>query len=125
MTFVAGQILTADDLNEPFEDTGWVNITTSGGFAIQDQPQVRRIGGVVYARGGWSNTGMSINSVHNVGTLPAGFEPAGTSIGIRWTTSTGATSGTGFVLTTGAVQVRTGGALSAYYQFGGNAWLID
>lgn len=119
-----GLVTAASFTNQ--DDTGWVNVTVAGGFAAQagDAPQVRRIGNIVYARGGWSNTGMAINTTHNVGTIPAGSRPLGNVVG-RAGTSTGATQATMFVTPAGAVQIRTGGALSAYYLFGGESWPND
>lgn len=126
MPIQAGETIDADEINALHADTGWTDITISAGFAAQgtDTPQVRKIGGIVYARGGWANTGMAINNTYSVGTLPAGFLPARNIVG-RWGTATGATSGTLFITTAGVVQVRTGGALSTYYLFGGQSWPTD
>ncbi|GAA0639720.1 hypothetical protein GCM10009547_49530 [Sporichthya brevicatena] len=114
-TFLAGQILTADLLN--VEDTGWQDVTTLPGFAIQQQPQVRKIGDVIYMRGGWSNTGLSATTNHNVGTVPVGFRPPdGThDLIIRAGTSGGNSSGVFFVSASGNVQLRTSSTLGSYY----------
>lgn len=121
---VAGQVITADVIDDLFADTGWQNITVAGGFAAQagDTPQIRSVAGVVYLRGGWANTGMTINTTHNVGALPAGFFPA-YNVVFRAGTSSGATQGTVFITPAGGIQVRTGAALSAYYLAGGQSWL--
>jgi len=111
-------------------DTGWVNIALTPPFVAQsasEVPQVRRIGIMTYARGGWSSTGMSASANFNVGTVPAGFWPKGRNALFRYATSGGGTSGGGLVQTSdGTVQVRTGGTLASYYFFpAGLFWFMD
>lgn len=99
-------------------DTGWTDVTILAGFAAQgtDTPQVRRYGGRIEMRGGWSNTGLSTGATFNVGTIPSGFRPSGRNAISRCATSNGASAATMFVNAgTGNVQIRTNSALSGYY----------
>lgn len=110
------------------EDTGWVNVTIASGFAGLggvEAPAVRRIGKQVFMRGGWSNTGIVLNSSNTVGTLPSSqFWPVVNSIS-RTGTSVGAAAASGFVVASnGSVQIRTNGTGSTYYSFS-PTWLVD
>lgn len=61
-----------------WHDMDWTNITVSSGFAAMsgNAPQYKIIGGVVYLKGGFASTGISaINTLYNIGTIPAGFRP--------------------------------------------------
>jgi len=60
-------------------DSGWVNLPlASGATAISGAvPQYRRIGNMVYLRGGFTNI---LGSVTAMATLPSGFRPAGSSV---------------------------------------------
>lgn len=100
-------------------DTGWITIPIAPGFSAQsgaEIPQVRAVGDKVYARGGWSNGGMSANSTFVVGTVPAALMPSGLNALWRWGTSNGDASGTAIVsYTNGEIQCRTSSTLSAYF----------
>jgi hypothetical protein len=109
-------------------DTGWVPMTVKAGFAPQSgwTPEVRRIGNVVYARGGLMNTGMATSQAYSgVLTVPAGYRP----IGVTWAgaagTSTGSLIGNWIVNGAGGVDLRTGPTLSAYYLLPGPVWFLN
>lgn len=110
-------------------DTGWLNITVNAGFAALsgNAPQARLKNGVVYLRGGFSNTGMAINTSYtSVGTLPAAIPGTPTSSQF-WpmASSAGAATAHCIMSTTGNIDVRTGGTLGAYYQLNAVAYTID
>lgn len=109
-------------------DSGWVDITVNSGFAAQssgERPSVRLRNGIVYVRGGWSNTGISaINSSYTVGTIPAGYRPVVNVIG-RAGVASGAASANLLFGAAGDVIIRTGPNLTSYYMSGGQSWPID
>lgn len=120
---LAGQTVTTSNINDT--DTGWVNVTTSAGFTVQDQPRVRLKAGIVYFVGGWSNAGMAINGTYSVGTIPAGYRPTITTAVIIYAgAATGATGGVMRLQSDGTIQVRTGATLGAYY-IGSAAYPVD
>lgn len=106
-------------------DTGWVDIEITSPFAIisaSEKPQIRKIGAVVYARGGWTNTSMSTSSTHAIGTVPLGYRPDQNIIS-RAGTSNGNADASLFVAANGEVSIRTNSTLSSYYKFGGQSWV--
>lgn len=105
-------------------DTGWVNISVAPGFAAQGSPgpQVRRLGIVVYSRGGWQGTGLSANGTSTVGTLPVGFRPVVAAHIIRAGTTVGGASAGMFVNTNGSIEIRVGPTVTGYY-FLSTSWL--
>jgi hypothetical protein len=111
-------------------DSGWVNVTIAAGFAAQgtEIPQVRKIGNVVQARGGWSNTGMpDPNTTYSVGTIPAGYRPAaGYPVrGFPGMTSAGST-GRMVIDDSGAVTINTGGAVAGFFMMTGVfTWTVN
>jgi hypothetical protein len=110
-------------------DAGWVPITILPGFAASgvaaEAPAVRLKNGIVYARGAWTNAGISaINTTYQVGSIPAGYWPIVNTM-FRAGTSSGLASAGMYVYATGAVYIRTGPNLSTYYFFGGQSWPID
>lgn len=107
------------------QDTGWVDIPIASGFTMQgtEKPQVRMINGVVYSRGGWSSTGIAINTnVDPVGTMPVGFRPTQNVIW-RAGTLSGAAVSEIFIASTGNVSIRSGG-ISTYHMLGAS-WLTS
>ena len=106
------------------EDTGWVNISIASGFSSQgsQQPQVRRINGIVYTRWGWSNSGMSVSSAYGtIGTIPAGYRP-GLSVYLTPTTHSAASTGLMVVRDNGGIELRTGNPLGSYFLLPGTTW---
>lgn len=115
-------------IDAAFADSGWQNVSVAGGFAAMtgtELPQVRKIGKVVYLRGGWLNTGMSASGTHTVGTVPAGFRPpinAVCAVG----SSTGAASAAMLLIQTGGqCELRLGATLGAYYKMDRQCYLVD
>jgi hypothetical protein len=113
-------------------DTGWVDVTVSSGFVPQagtEKPQVRRIGKVVFTRGGWltgaGNGITAANSTYNVGTVPAGFRPVGAPTVGAAGSSSGAAVGGLHIDTAGIVQVRTPATLGAYYKMDRQSYPLD
>lgn len=138
-TWAAGEVVTEgmlntevrdkfDDLKTRFiTDSGWVNITILGGFTAQagaEIPQVRKIGSVVYLRGGWTNAGMAVNGTYSVGTIPSGYRPPVNTVGTAGS-STGAATCTVHMTTAGDVQIRTSGTLGAYYKIDRQSFLVN
>lgn len=109
------------------KDTGWVDVTVNSGFEAQtNKPQVRRIGSVVYARGGVTATGLSASASHgSVMMIPDGFRPSDQTNIFSMGTSSGNAAGIAFVNTTGAVDIRTSATLSSYYFLSGHCWTVD
>lgn len=108
------------------EDTGWVSIATNIGFAPEDTnlPQVRKIGKVVYARGGWDNTGIAVSTTYAaIGVIPEDFRPAETVL-FAPGMSSGAAQATMRIEPNGNVALRTGPVGSSYYTTNGT-WLVD
>jgi hypothetical protein len=117
----------AERLDALLFDTGWVAVTVNAGFAAQSgfAPQVRRIGSVVYARGGISPTGISVSvSIAGVMTLPAGYWPTMT-VHVRAGTSSGATAAT-FIINqaNGTIDIRTNATLATYYLLPSPSWVL-
>lgn len=110
----------------PHTDSGWVNVTVNAGFAISsgNTPQVRKIGNVVYARGGVAATGIAINAAHNVMVVPVGYRPLATA-NWRAGTNSGASEGSMFLNpANGTIDIRTNGTLATWYLMTAS-WLID
>lgn len=107
-------------------DSGWVNITMfAGRAALPETPQVRKIGKVVYAKGGWDNTGLaSPNTTYQVGTIPVGYRPA-TFMGITPGLSSAGSTGRGTISSAGAVLMETGGTVATQWRLDGMSWLVD
>ncbi len=107
------------------EDTGWQPIAIQSGFTSQgaEIPQVRRLNGVVYSRGGWSGTGLTVSStVTGIGIVPAGFRPTQNVIH-RAGSASGAATGELFIGSSGNVDARIG-PVSTYLMLGAT-WLTD
>lgn len=106
------------------EDTGWVDVEIATGFIATsetEKPQVRRINGVVYIRGGFKNTKFFASNSNYPGTVPEGFRPSNAPAGLN-TIMLNATSNTANsrVETGGRIDVRLGSSVSTYYLFGGS-----
>lgn len=108
-------------------DSGWVSVTIQPTFALHTDPaKLRKVGNVVYARGAFANTGMSVNGTHTIATLPAGFfptagfyHPAGCSAGAI-TAQFVIGAGTSF----DSIQIRPGATLSSSYYMN-TTWMTD
>lgn len=107
-------------------DTGWVNVTIASGYAAQSgfTPQVRKIGKVVYFRGGWSNTGMTAGVNEAVGTVPSGYRPSLTYYDLM-VSNTVALSGARFAVTSaGGITIGVPATVGTYFLAFGS-WLTD
>jgi hypothetical protein len=106
------------------QDTGWIDIAISSGFTSQgtEKPQVRLINGIVYSRGGWSGTGITVSANTDIGTVPAGYRPTQNVIW-RAGSASGAAVAELFVQSSGVVQVRMG-PTSTYVMLGAS-WLTS
>ena len=105
-------------------DTGWVDITINSGFAYAsyaERPRVRKMNGVIYLFGSFSNEGMSINNRYDAGQLPSWAYPEANSP-MAAGGSEGNRSATLFVVRDGLLQIRTGSVLGGYYGIGGHSW---
>lgn len=114
----------ATDLEGLLADSGWVTVPTRATFVNNGTPQVRKIGNQVYARNGWTNATMAINTAYTVADIPAGYRP-NTAMYVAVAGSTGATLGSIVIGSDGTVIVRTGGALASYYRIDCLVWLVD
>lgn len=116
----------AERLDALLFDSGWVAVTVSAGFAAAAgaPPMVRRIGSVVYARGGWSSTGITTAAIYAVGSCPSGYRPS-LDVIARAGTDKGTAAASLFVAPGGGISLRTNGTASALFYFGGQAWPID
>jgi hypothetical protein len=110
-----------------FSDSGWQSITVAGGFAATTQaPQVRKIGKIVVARGGWSNTGVTASTTHtNVGTIPSGYRPSSGLDLAPGLSAAGTSSARLSIATTGVVTLQTSGSVAAYFRLDGVTWTVD
>jgi len=112
-----------------FADSGWVDVTVSSGFAAMagaEKPQVRKIGNIVYLRGGWTNTGVSTaNTAYNVGVIPVGYRPINSPlVGAAGSSAGNAVAGL-HIQTDGVVQVRTASTLGSYYKMDRQCYPLD
>lgn len=108
-----------------FTDSGWQAVPVAGPFAAHTvPPAVRKIGKTVYARGGWTNAGLTANTVTAVGTIPAGYRPATQLEFVPGMSSPGST-GKAFVATTGVVSLNPGGTVPGYMRFDAQVWMVD
>ena len=111
-----------------FADSGWVDVTVLPGFTAMagvEKPQCRKIGSVVYLRGGWLNTGMSASGTFSVGTLPDGFRPLTPTVGVAGS-STGAASGAALhIIQTGNIELRLTSSVGSYYKMDRQTFLVD
>ena len=121
-THTVAQVDGLDDrLDALEEDTDWVPITLRSGFPEQSgfSPEVRRIGSVVYLRGGVNGAALSAtNTSYIVGDIPN--TPAGLRPKTRDLYLMGASSQANFaplvvLHTSGAITVRTAAVLGGYY----------
>lgn len=107
-------------------DSGWVDIAINAGFAMQgtEKPQVRNKDGVIYVRGGWNTTGLTVAGNYDVGVVPAGYRPAFTHH-MQMGCGLANVNATALLGTTGIINLRVTSPFGNYYMFGGQAWLID
>lgn len=138
--WTTGEVVTAAMMNAELRDkfadlkarfitdTGWQDIAVLATFAAvstAERPQVRKIGNVVYLRGGWLNTGMAAAGTHNVGTIPVGYRPPVATVCVGGSSAGGAAIASVHITTDGNVQVRVGATLGAYYKIDRQSYLID
>jgi hypothetical protein len=92
-------------------DTGWVTITTNGGFSAHATypPKVRRIGKIL---------------LFKVGTLPVGYYPTELIIATPGTAIT-SDHNTVRIQSDGIIQILTNTVLSSYYFISGLSGTID
>lgn len=121
-THTQAQVDGLDDRLDAIEaDTDWVPITLRSGFPEQSgfSPEIRRIGSVVYLRGGVNGSALSAtNTSYIVGDIPA--TPAGLRPATRDLYLMGASSQANFaplvvLHTSGAITIRTAAVLGGYY----------
>ncbi|MBN9139268.1 MAG: hypothetical protein J0H23_00420 [Micrococcales bacterium] len=108
-------------------DTGWVNLQIASGYAAissGEHPKIRLKDGVLYFRGGWSNTGLTASAVHDVGTVPSSFTIV-ENILIQGSSSNGASDATVRIATTRSIQIRTGTSVGSYYKIDGASVPVD
>lgn len=108
-----------------FTDSGWVNITVTAPTAAHTQaPQVRKIGRLVVARGGWSSTGLTANTGTAAGAIPTGYRPSSTLEVAPGMSSAGST-GKASIATTGVVTLAPGGTVPGFFRLDGVTWTVD
>lgn len=109
-----------------FNDSGWVAVTTtSPAVAISGAaPQVRKIGKMVIARGGWTNGGQTANTTTASGTIPSGYRPSQQQEAVPGMSSAGST-GKLIIATTGVVSVAAGGTVAGYFRMDALVWTVD
>jgi hypothetical protein len=107
-------------------DTGWVTITTNGGFGAHATypPKVRRIGKILLFKGGWTSAGLSSGGTFSVGTLPVGYYPTELIIATPGTAIT-SDHNTVRIQSDGIIQILTNTVLSSYYFISGLSGTID
>lgn len=118
--YPAADQASAERVDTLLFDTGWQPITVQPGFAAvaaPDNPVVRRIGSVLYLRGAFATTGITINNSFTVGTLPVGYRPV---VGILYrsgcTNSVQAVAAAAIMLQpAGGLLIRTNGTIASNY----------
>lgn len=108
-------------------DSGWIALPVSSSHAAYtaSPPMIRRIGAVVYARGGWLSTGLLANNSgagNTMATVSAQFRPTTEQFPVLSTAIAGASA----ILTvakTGEVRIRTG-TLAPFYFLDGITWIV-
>lgn len=116
----------ADRLEVLLYDTGWVAVTISAGFAADagGPPQVRRIGKIIYCRGGWNATGVGATGDFNVGTIPDGWRPTSVGVMCAIAGSAGPSPGRFDFAVSGVIRMRVTTA-AGYYKLVGYSWTTD
>jgi hypothetical protein len=105
-------------------DSGWVDVPVTAGHGAYQNPAVRKIGKTVYARGGFTNTGLEANAEEQVATIPSGFQPATTLVISPGMSSAGST-GRLVIRSDRSVTVGTGNPVASYFKMDGASWLTD
>ena len=111
-------------------DTGWVPLDLMPGFeavpgGTWEAPAVRRIGSVVYTRGGFRGLGFSPNTSHIAATIPQGFRPPVT-VNTAMGSSDGRSTAKSIANAGGQLIIRTGEVIGDYLWFGGGlSWPVD
>jgi hypothetical protein len=108
-----------------FDDTGWVDLTSTGYTETSDPaPRLRRLGHVVFAQGGWTNAGMVANTTYVVSTIPdgQGLRPSGT---VQFTPGMSSAGSTGkiAVAANGQISVSTSGTVAGYFRLDPGQWI--
>jgi hypothetical protein len=113
-----------DSIESAMADSGWVTVTTRGGFTVQSTPQVRKVGNLVYCRGGWSSAGLAINTNYTVADVPVGYAPPGDAY-FRATTASGVANGQIFVRAARNIDLRVGSNVGSYFLMSTCVWFVD
>jgi hypothetical protein len=104
-------------------DSGWVAISLVTG-TWQIGGATRRIGPVVYARGGWSAAGLASNTTYShMGTIDPAHRPSSAQV-VPISGSSGASRSMAFIHPDGRIELRVG-TLAGYQLFAGATWLVD
>jgi hypothetical protein len=107
-------------------DSGWQSVTVSGGKAgiAGAPPMVRKVGKVVYARGGWSNTGITASTQATVGTIPVGYRPV-TDMIITPGMSSPVSQSRMLINSAGGVDIDPPASVPTRLQWDGVSWMVD
>lgn len=97
----------------------------NSGFSVQTRFNIRRVGKVVYLRGGISDQGLAMNQNFELGNIPSEFIPP-TFVYVTVASQLASDPGRGEIRADGTVWMRTGkDTLSPYYMYDGVTWLVD
>lgn len=109
-------------------DSGWVSVPTSS--ILTSTFYVRKIGNVVYTRGTFSGTAVTLGNgtYFLLGTIPAGYRPS-SSIQVSGSASIAAPLQFSISSTTGEITVRTfAGPVTTgtapAFSIAGNVWIV-
>lgn len=99
------------------EDTGWVDIPLASGFSSVnsvEKPQVRKLNGIVFLRGGIKIDGLSTTAAATMGTVPVGFRPDASVYGQLQHSTVGSTTP---ATIDGRVRIGSNGVMSAFLNY--------
>jgi hypothetical protein len=130
LTAMLAQLAAFNTLNTAgaFTDSGWVAITNSGTIRTGYTPQVRKIGKLVIARGGWTTSGQTANTTAAVGTIPSGYRPSTGQATMEMQPGMSSAGSLGKILvtnSTGVVSTVVGGTPPGYMVLDGMSWTTD
>jgi hypothetical protein len=99
-------------------------VSIAGGkAALASAPQVRKIGSVVYARGGWSSTGISAGS-NTAGTIPSGYRPTQQLIFTPGMSAAGS-QGRMAIGSDGVVEIDATASVATQWRLDTCCWTVD
>ena len=111
-------------------DTGWVNCIPGSGSTLHSRPaQVRRIGKMIFARGGFAPTSGSYSGTVNVGTVPANssglsLRPDDIALFLSIGNTIANSGGRSYVNTDGSIIMNVYAGTAAQLEFPvGTTWL--